>query len=277
MKNLSLAFLAAAALVAPVYAQDPVLGSAVVSWDEIQAGPTSSNGMSKQVWRQRTATLDELEVHITALPPGKTTHPPHTHPNEEILVIREGTLEVYQNGKTRRVGPGSIIFHASNDSHNVTNVGDTTAAYHVINWKSPGMAKPKAVASAEDAVKAFYREWRKATAEQGAQGYAAYFAEDAVLLPPDAPPVTGRRAILEWQERSQKESPWRTLPETLRADEVEVAGDLALSRSTLQGTRVAKAGGEGEPFEAKYFDVLRHKADGQWELVRRMWSSNRSR
>jgi uncharacterized cupin superfamily protein len=103
--------------------------------------------MSRAVVRERTATLDELEMHITALPPGKTTHPPHTHPNEEVIIIREGTVESFQDGVVRRLGPGSIIFQASNVSHNLTNVGDTTAVYHVINWMSPGMKAKAAAAS----------------------------------------------------------------------------------------------------------------------------------
>jgi ketosteroid isomerase-like protein len=45
-------------------------------------------------------------------------------------------------------------------------------------------------------------------------------------------------------------------------------------RSTLKGQRVPKAGGEPAAFENKYFDVLRRKADGGYEFMRRMWSSN---
>ena len=121
-----------------------VLGSLAITWDEIQALPLGSGGRARQLLRQPTATLDELEMHITWLPPGQTTHPPHTHPNEEVIVVREGTLEAFQNGKLTRVGPGSILFMASNEPHNVVNVGDTTAVYHVINWHSPGMLKAKA-------------------------------------------------------------------------------------------------------------------------------------
>jgi hypothetical protein len=40
------------------------------------------------------------------------------------------------------VGPGSIIFQASNQLHNIKNVGDVPATYHVINWKTA--ATPKA-------------------------------------------------------------------------------------------------------------------------------------
>jgi quercetin dioxygenase-like cupin family protein len=44
----------------------------------------------------------------------------------------------------KRVGPGSVIFQASNQLHGIRNVGQTTAVYHVIKWNSPGMLKDKA-------------------------------------------------------------------------------------------------------------------------------------
>jgi quercetin dioxygenase-like cupin family protein len=75
---------------------------------------------------------------VTFLPAGQSSHPPHTHPNEEIIVIKEGTVEALVAGQTRRLGPGGLIFQASNVPHSLTNVGTTTAVYHVINWRSPG-------------------------------------------------------------------------------------------------------------------------------------------
>ena len=259
---------------APATAQDPVLGSVAISWDDIMAIPTGTSGRARQVMRTPTATLDELEMHVTWLPAGQTTHAPHTHPNEEVIVIREGTLEAFQNGKRTRVGPGGVLFMASNQPHNVVNVGDTTAVYHVINWLSPGMKKAQPAASPQDAVKAFYGEWSQATATRGADGYASFFAEDAVLLPPNAAPVSGRAAIRDWQERSQKDATYRTLPTDISEDELQVSGGFVIYRSTLKGQRVPKAGGEPEPFESKYFDVLRRKSDGGYEFIRRMWSSN---
>jgi len=84
----------------------------------------------------RTATLEELEVHVTTLNPGKAPHPPHRHPNEEMIIVRQGTLEVLVNGEWKRVGPGSVIFNASNQLHGLRNVGADQAIYHVINWKT---------------------------------------------------------------------------------------------------------------------------------------------
>jgi len=112
------------------------LGSTAVTWEEIQERP-SPNGRSRQILRAPTATLEELESHVTVLPPGQDSHPPHRHPEEEIVILREGTLDAYMNGQTKRVGPGSVLFLASQEEHAVRNVGDTPAVYYVIQWKSP--------------------------------------------------------------------------------------------------------------------------------------------
>jgi len=85
-------------------------------------------------------------MHVTHLPAGQSPHPPHQHADEEVVIIKEGTLEALQSGKTRKLGPGSVLFQASNQLHGVRNVGSGPAVYYVIRWTSPGMSKPKTAA-----------------------------------------------------------------------------------------------------------------------------------
>jgi quercetin dioxygenase-like cupin family protein len=115
-----------------------VMGSSIFEWEKMTA-QTTKTGMVRRVVQQPTATLDELEIHITTLNPGESPHAPHKHPDEELIVIKEGTVESFLNGQTQRVGPGSIIFQASNQMHGIKNVGTGPATYHVIKWNSPGM------------------------------------------------------------------------------------------------------------------------------------------
>ena len=68
-------------------------------------------------------------------------HEPHQHQHEELLIVKQGTLETFQNGETRRAGEGDIIFQASNERHNVRNVGTAPAVYYVIGWTVPGAPK----------------------------------------------------------------------------------------------------------------------------------------
>jgi quercetin dioxygenase-like cupin family protein len=139
----ALAFAGGIAAATAGRAAPPLLGSTTVSWEQILASGNSTTGLSHRFFQNPTATLDELEMHVTVLPPGKAPHAPHTHQEEELLIIKEGTLEAMQSGKTHRVGPGGVIFQASNQLHGVRNVGEKTATYYVIRWTSPGMLKSR--------------------------------------------------------------------------------------------------------------------------------------
>ena len=125
-------------------AQEPgaLLDSTAWKWQDLQAKKTDV-GELRNVVRQPTRTLDELEMHITTLNPHTASHKPHTHPNEEMVILKEGTLQAHVNGREIVVGPGSVLFFASMQPHAVQNVGDTPATYFVINWASPGTGTKK--------------------------------------------------------------------------------------------------------------------------------------
>lgn len=124
--------------VAVAQAPKPALiGPSVWRWEDMKAHDTDV-GAYAQIAKGPTATLDELEMHVTTLKPGLSSHPPHTHANEELVIIREGQVETLSGDAWKTVGPGGVIFNASNSPHALKNVGTTNAVYHVINWKPPG-------------------------------------------------------------------------------------------------------------------------------------------
>jgi XRE family transcriptional regulator, regulator of sulfur utilization len=118
--------------------QGPALPSSVFDWNAISARPTEV-GSVRAFFKRPTAMLDELELHVTTLNPGMASHPPHKHPNEELVIVKEGTVEALVDGEWKKAGPGSVIFNASNQLHGLRNAGTGPATYHVINWTSPGM------------------------------------------------------------------------------------------------------------------------------------------
>jgi quercetin dioxygenase-like cupin family protein len=146
-RALSLAIAAASALtamaqtaatvpLAPKYqppTQTTPLTTTFVSWESLNPR-TTPNGQTRAVFDNPTPTLEKFEVHITTLRPGMSSHPIHQHPWEEMLLIKEGKLDVSINGQIHPVGPGYLVFFASHDPHNAKNVGDTPATYYVINF-----------------------------------------------------------------------------------------------------------------------------------------------
>lgn len=120
----------------------PILGSVAIEWQDVPAKQEEVRTV-RQFMRSPTATLDELELHVTTLPAGATSHAPHKHVNEELVIIKEGKVEVLVDGQMKQVGPGSVVFNASNQMHSLRNIGSGPATYHVINWKPPGLAAAK--------------------------------------------------------------------------------------------------------------------------------------
>jgi quercetin dioxygenase-like cupin family protein len=118
-----------------VNAAKPLIGETAWEFKNLTVKKTDI-GETRSVVQGPTATLDELEMHITTLNPGQASHPPHKHPNEELVLLDSGTVEVLINGEWKRIGPGSIVLNASNVLHGLRNVGETPAQYHVINWRT---------------------------------------------------------------------------------------------------------------------------------------------
>jgi XRE family transcriptional regulator, regulator of sulfur utilization len=127
--------LATAAAVRAAGPPAPPLRSTAWDWTAMAAQPTKV-GEVRRVVDAPTPTLERLEMHVTTLRPGETSHPPHRHPEEELIVVKEGTVLSLVGGQEHRLGPGSVILQASNELHGIRNVGDGPATYHVILWRS---------------------------------------------------------------------------------------------------------------------------------------------
>jgi quercetin dioxygenase-like cupin family protein len=111
----------------------PIMRSRVFNWDNLKVESTKV-GERRSVFDAPTATLRQFESHITTLNPGESPHPPHKHPDEEMMVIKEGTVEAVLNGQTNRVEAGGIIFCGSNEMHGLRNIGTNRATYFVFKW-----------------------------------------------------------------------------------------------------------------------------------------------
>jgi mannose-6-phosphate isomerase-like protein (cupin superfamily) len=68
------------------------------------------------------------------LRPGTEPHPPHTHPEEEILIVASGTGEIFCDSKTTEVGPGAIMYTGPNVSHSIKNTGTEPLVFYWVKW-----------------------------------------------------------------------------------------------------------------------------------------------
>jgi quercetin dioxygenase-like cupin family protein len=110
----------------------PVMKTQRFGFDEITV---TTNGKNKQrrMFTAKTHTGFKIESHQSDIAPGEVNHPPHQHLREEMMLMREGVMELTIAGKPYRLGPGDVGVIGSNELHNAKNVGTTRAQYFIVN------------------------------------------------------------------------------------------------------------------------------------------------
>ena len=110
----------------------PVIKTHAYIYNEI---PVTTNGKntSRRMFTAKTHTGFKMESHCSDIAPGEVNHPPHQHLREEMMLVREGVMELTISGKPYRLGPGDVGVIGSNEIHNAKNVGTTRALYFIVN------------------------------------------------------------------------------------------------------------------------------------------------
>ena len=91
-------------------------------------------GLLRLYFEGPTDLLSSMTAGSLALDPGQIPHPPHQHPEEEFLLITEGTGEIQVGEEFKAVGPGSLMYCAGNTLHGITNTGKTPMLFYFYKW-----------------------------------------------------------------------------------------------------------------------------------------------
>ena len=81
-----------------------------------------------------TGQLKGLTVGSLELEPGQSPHPPHTHPEEELMIITEGSGEITIEGKVSKVNPGSVMYAGANGLHGIVNTTSAPLTFYWVKW-----------------------------------------------------------------------------------------------------------------------------------------------
>jgi quercetin dioxygenase-like cupin family protein len=104
---------------------------------ESQATPSKENGQDVHIFFDGpTNQLHAMTAGNLLLMPGKSPHPPHQHPEEEILFITEGSGEVTIAGKPYKVSAGAAMYCEANKLHGITNTGSKPLLFYFCKWKA---------------------------------------------------------------------------------------------------------------------------------------------
>jgi steroid delta-isomerase len=93
-----------------------------------------------------------------------------------------------------------------------------------------------------------------------AEAISRLFAEDALVLSPGQPPVSGRQAIREFYKKLLGEG----VKLTVKAQDFDQNGDLAYGAGTF----------EAEDETGNYLEVLKRQSDNSFLFHRMCWNSH---
>ena len=132
------------------------------------------------------------------------------------------------------------------------------------------LALPALAADEAVRIRAGTASWMQSFNSGNAGGVAALYADDAVLMPPNAPSARGVVAIKEAVTKEIAGAKKGGITLALgTVDEVNVVGDMAWH----SGAYVVKDKGGKAVDAGKFLEVWERK-NGKWRIVRDIWNSD---
>lgn len=116
------------------------------------------------------------------------------------------------------------------------------------------------------------RDWAKASSKRDVDRILSFWAEDAIVLPPNQPALVGKRAIREYVVQSLAMPGFSITWEPERA---AVGGDFGYMVERNQSTFI-DASGASRMEHGKGVTIWRRDSAGRWKCVIDIWNGNPS-
>ena len=115
-------------------------------------------------------------------------------------------------------------------------------------------------------------EWSKAAGSRDVEKTISYYSDDAIVMPPNIPTLTGKEPIRSlW--KSMLDSPSFSGGWKVTKVEVAQSGDLAYVSGNYEFNE-KDDGGKPITDKGKYLEVWKKQSDGNWKCVADMFSSD---
>lgn len=217
-------------------------------------------GITRQVVHGTQSTFSRWQLSAGS------SVPLHHHVNEQMTWIISGRAEVFSGGQTHALRAGEIMVFAPNVEHAFNILEDTVA----IDLFSPARQDwiVGTAGGAENEIRAAIAEWVAIYNRNDWSALANQFTEDAMMMPPNTPAVTGRAAIAAWE--AANESGFRI---SLRPDTITIVGDRAIIHGRSCVLIPLEDGAIGVDV-GKFLEVRRRQSDGRWLVVQDVFNSD---
>jgi len=102
-----------------------------------------------------TPSMEEMGFHLSVLSAGVIPHPPHSHPEEELLIMLSGEADLVMVPENitgeehrHRLHAGSLVYYPAFYTHTIHNTGNDPITYLMFKWRAAlpsGFESPAAV------------------------------------------------------------------------------------------------------------------------------------
>lgn len=110
-------------------------GSFMLDWNDLKTKNTGK-GYRRDFFNRATSQLAQFEMHTTALNADSVSHAPHTHVQEEIILILRGNVTMHIDGKLVPATAGDLVFLSSGIPHALLNTGKEQCEYFAFQWRN---------------------------------------------------------------------------------------------------------------------------------------------
>ncbi len=92
---------------------------------------------------ESTYGTKDVTTGIITVKPNDEVHPPHTHVEEEYLLITKGSGIWHLNSKEFPAKRGDLLYAAPWDVHGIFNSDTTEMEFYFVKWNNKGVELPK--------------------------------------------------------------------------------------------------------------------------------------
>ena len=114
------------------------LADGVVSQRNLRALGDAPGCVAYVHYNGPTDQLATMCTGMCVVEAGASPHPPHQHPEEEFMIVAQGTGEIEVNGNVTRVRPGDVMYCAGGILHGIVNTGSTSMTFYFSKWMARG-------------------------------------------------------------------------------------------------------------------------------------------
>ena len=109
-------------------------GSFTVDWNDM-AMVENEKGGRRNTFDRATSMFSRFEMHVTTLNKNFSSHVPHQHRAEEIIILIKGVAEMQIGEVHTNMQAGDLVFLESHVIHALKNTGNEPCEYFAFQWQ----------------------------------------------------------------------------------------------------------------------------------------------